>query len=253
MAFNPDQFASNLYKSGVAKTSMASVVIRPPRQLYGDVSVDGITQNDWFVATSNPVEVSESESTYGIHMRAEATDIPGRNTATIESFTYGVPTKVGYRSSYADVNMTFILSEDFRERVFFDRWMDLITGYHTTPYITTDQQKSQYDIGYLKNYVADELTITQADENDPEGWVYSMTLINAFPTIIMPLQANWQTVDIHKLQVTFSYEKYYLKSTARNHESAINHGNWLNTSGITGALTTGGGLLRNVLKSKTGI
>lgn len=247
MAFNPDQFASSLYKTGVAKTCNYDVFFNLPQQLFGGGSDS--TYNDTFIKEQE-VPFQKNTIEESLLLRVESCDMPGRTVATLDSFTYGIPTKVGFRQSFADVNMVIILSEDLRERILFDQWMSLIVGYRTSADVSLSQEQSVFDIGYYKSYATD-VTIRQYDNTGDEK--YSVKLINAYPTIILPIQATWQNEEIAKLQVTFSYEYYtHVTKMSPDHPSTIQRGNWLNTSGLTGALTTGGGILRNTIKSRTG-
>jgi len=68
--------------------------------------------------------------------RIDAVDIPGRflTTADYKHKNYGPLIKMPYGQIYSDVNITIILSEDMREKKFFEEWQNAIqgTGYDYT-------------------------------------------------------------------------------------------------------------------------
>ena len=70
---------------------------------------------------------TERELTY----RAESADIPGRSVASVEHKfqNYGPVNKVAYGQIYGDVTVQFIMSQDMREKEYFEIWQDKMVGY----------------------------------------------------------------------------------------------------------------------------
>ena len=99
MAFSVTEMISKGLKNGVAKTSNFEVLITPPPALlnYTDIARELI-------------------------YKADSVEIPGRTTLTIDHkfSNMGPINKIPYSQIYPDVTITFMLSDDFREKMFFD-------------------------------------------------------------------------------------------------------------------------------------
>jgi hypothetical protein len=95
MAFNVNSMVSSINKSGVASLA------------HYEVYINGFGDTD-----------TERDLTY----RADSVDIPGRSMTTVEHKfqNYGPVNKVAYGSVYGDVSVQFILSEDLREKEYFE-------------------------------------------------------------------------------------------------------------------------------------
>jgi hypothetical protein len=90
--------------------------------------------------------------------------------------------------------MTFIVSDDMNEKIFFDSWMELINP-------TTD-----YNFQYKANYAVD-ISINQYDVTNK--LTYSGVLQEAFPIDVNQLDLDWSSVDsYHKLSVVFVYKQW---------------------------------------------
>ena len=58
--------------------------------------------------------------------RCEKAEFPGRTIATTDDTHSGPTLKLPYDMTYNDITLSIICSEDMKERMFFERWMDLI-------------------------------------------------------------------------------------------------------------------------------
>lgn len=129
-------------------------------------------------------------------LRCEMTEMPGRTFATTERKIGSVPIqKFPYQSVYNDLQMTFIVSGDMKEKLFFDEWMELIN-----PSI-------HYNFRYKVDYCID-IGITQYDMQNNE--TYRAVLIDAFPLAVSQLDLDWSSDGYHKLSVVFAYSQWQL-------------------------------------------
>ena len=101
MPFNVNDFSAELSKSGVAQSSHFEVQVTGP-------GASAIERN--------------------IMLRCDTIDIPGRTIASSEYRIYGPLRKVAYGATYTDVAMSILMSEDFRERAYFEQWQDKIAN-----------------------------------------------------------------------------------------------------------------------------
>lgn len=127
---------------------------------------------------------------------------PGRSVAANEYVTYGPGRQVAVGSAYGTVDMSVYLSADFDEKKYFQKWQSLACGWATSNSVPG---AGMFDIGYYTNYVG---TVT-VEQLDTTGAVtYSCQLIEAWPSVVSPLDADWAVDDIHRLGVTFAYRYF---------------------------------------------
>lgn len=137
-------------------------------------------------------------STRNMNMRCEATELPSRTFATAEKKIGSVPIqKYAYQSTYNDLPMTFIVSSDMTEKLFFDAWMELINPV------------SNFNFTYKSNYVSD-ISINQYDLSN--NLTYRALLVDAFPIAVNQLDLDWSNDMYHKLTVVFAYT-YWTNTT----------------------------------------
>lgn len=204
MGFNVNTMVSSLNKSGVAKNSHFEVFI----QGGGDIS-------------------TERELSY----RAETVDIPGRSISSMEHKfqNYGPINKVAYGSIYGDVTVQFIMSQDMREKEYFEIWQDKMVG---TGAFADGQP--QFNTKYFDNY-AGTVEIRQYGSH---GNLHSIhTLNEAYPLIINPITMNWSEDNAARLGVTFAYRNYKCLYTKQDQpEKGFGFSVRLGTGGISGSV-----------------
>ena len=82
-----------------------------------------------------------------LSMRCESTQLPSVTYITTEQKTYGPVEKHPYQIAFNDAELVFIVSDDMKEKLFFDAWMNLINP------------SSNYDFKYKGDYVVDIIII----------------------------------------------------------------------------------------------
>lgn len=126
-------------------------------------------------------------------MRCENAELPGRTIATTSMKIYGVEEKFPYMSSYNDLSLTFIVSDDMQEKLFFDAWLNWINP------------NTSYNVKYKQDYSV-ALRINQYDVQNKVS--YSVDLVDAYPIAVNGLDLNWSADGYHKLTVTFAYTSW---------------------------------------------
>ena len=160
--------------------------------------------------------------------RCDNTQLPSRTFSTAEQkFGSNPIQKFPYQSSYNDITMTFLVSDDMSEKIFFDAWMEYINP------------SLSFDFNFKADYTS-TLTVNQYDVTNKLS--YSINLIDAFPVSVNQLDLDWSNDDVHKLSVDFAYTywqsnsiqdlgssllQYDISSVARNVGglSPVNFGN----------------------------
>jgi hypothetical protein len=129
-----------------------------------------------------------------LNFRCETAELPSISFGTTEQKIYGPTEKYPNQLIYNDSTFTFIVSDDMREKIFFDGWMQLINP------------NSTYDFGYKGDYS----TTIQVNQYDVTGALtYSVSLIDAFPISVNQLDLDWSNTDSHhKLSVVFAYHSW---------------------------------------------
>lgn len=125
-----------------------------------------------------------------IRYRCEAASLPGRTFSTVDQHTYGPVEKYPSLSTYTDLDLTFIVDDDMRAKLFFDGWMNFINPVNIN------------DIRYKENY-ATTITINQYGVDG--RLTYSIDLFDAYPVSMNQLDLDWSAEGYHKLNVTFAY------------------------------------------------
>ena len=173
MTFSVQNIVASLNKSGVAKAS------------HFEVQITGIGASDL-----------ERDMMF----RCDSAELPGRTISTAEYRIYGPVQKIPYGSLVGDVNLTFLLSEDMREKEYFERWADTIVGAGTF-----GKSTGKYNVEYYDT-ITGQIVIRQYGE---AGQLTSIhTLIEAYPISIAPVSMSWGDEAPAKLSITFSYRDY---------------------------------------------
>lgn len=129
-----------------------------------------------------------------LSMRCENAEMPGRTFETAERKIGSAPVeKFPYRTMYNESTFVFIVSDDMKEKIFFDYWMELINP-------TTN-----FNFQYKANYSVD-ISVNQYDVSN--NLTYSAVLREAFPIAVNQLDMDWTSDGYHKLSVLFAYKQW---------------------------------------------
>jgi hypothetical protein len=126
-----------------------------------------------------------------LNFRCENAQLPSRTFATMDQkFGSNPIEKYPYQPQYNDVELTFVVSDDMSEKIFFDSWLEYINPSYT------------FNFKYKSDY-ATTVTINQYDVASNK--TYSINLIDAYPIAVNQLDLDWSNTDYHKLTVVFAY------------------------------------------------
>lgn len=177
---NIDDFISAIAYSGISKSSDFTCLVTAP---------SGTTD-----------EMRE------LTMRIETADIAGRNSTIIEDTTGGFPTHIVIGSTMNEIPISVILSEDLREKIFFEKWQDLATG----SYRSGQTSKYMYNPGFYKSYIG---TVVVYVKNEAGENSYEIEYQAAYPAVIGSITYSWENgQQIAKLPVTLTFKKFVDKT-----------------------------------------
>lgn len=123
--------------------------------------------------------------------------IPGTNYNTSDMRTFGEVRKAPYERLYEDINMSFYVDKEMKNKIMFDYWLNQIQN----PWTRT--------FNYYDDYVTD-IVIEVQDLKDQSR--YGIKLYEAYPKSIGAIQLDYAGKDIMKLSVNFAYKYYHIGS-----------------------------------------
>lgn len=174
---NLNKFISDINKRGVAKASTFDVLIT--RNSNGDATEE-----------------------YNMTMRIESVDFPGRSLTMAQSNYTGVPYQMVSGATFAEIPLSIILSENFSEKEYLEKWQDDAVGKYRSEELTGNS----FNLGFYDSYIG---TVEITQYNDIGDPVYRAKLIDAFPSAVGVVNSSWENGDqILKLPVMFTYRYY---------------------------------------------
>lgn len=166
-----NEFISNV-KMGMAKTSFFTVQLTLPTAL-----------NNYEPAKSNMNKII---------LFCEQAQIPGISFSTNQVRSYGEFREIPYEKLYEPVQLSFYVDADMNVKKLFDSWIDLV------------QNTTTRDFNYPNQYTTDKIDIIVQDSMDAPK--YTVSLNKAYPKTIAPIQLDYNSKDIMKMQVTMVYQ-----------------------------------------------
>lgn len=220
MAFSPNEFLSNINsRGGLARSNLYAVVIPIPTYINNFVTYDVTTAidnigNNLINSFLDPVtsfvnqalgrgpideqsRTSNSQLMKELSLLCENAEFPGKTLATHDARVYGPTYKIPYMAQYSESNFTFLCTNQFQERAFFERWMEAI--------LPTDTNNARFPKSEKSRYLTNIKVIKY---DDTANQVFVVELQDAFPVGLSPQQVAWSDDAIMRLTVQFSY-KYY--------------------------------------------
>lgn len=134
----------------------------------------------------------------------EMSELPGKNIATFDRRTYGVSEKMPIQTSFQDINLTFLCTDDKEnmwQKRFFEDWMDLIHPSDTYNL----RYKSDYTV-YFRIVQYSILSENEESENVEKN--YAVALYDAYPINMNQLGLAWADDGFLRLSMTFAYTRW---------------------------------------------
>lgn len=170
-----NEFISKIKSTGLAKTNRYRVTITTPALMTGFMNSGRL-----------------------ITLFCESTSLPGQVISTTEQRIMGETREFPYSKFYDNITLSFYIDNNFEVKGFFDNWLNSVSN--TQNKITS----------YYKDYIAPTVLI-EVLPMDSEVSTYSITLHEAYPKGISPIQLSADSRDIAKIGVSLNY-KYYTTS-----------------------------------------
>ena len=199
-----NEFISKVKSTGLAKTNRYRVTIATPALMTEFMNSGRL-----------------------ITLFCESTSLPGQVVATTEQRIMGEAREFPYIKQYDNITLSFYIDNNFEVKGFFDNWLNSVSN--TQNKITS----------YYKDYIAPTVLI-EVLPMDSEVSTYSITLHEAYPKGISPIQLSADSRDIAKIGVSLNY-KYYTTSHVASTKSMSSIGGTLSNQpmSITNDATQG--------------
>lgn len=185
-----NEFISKVKNTGLAKTNRYRVTIATPLLMTGFMNSGRL-----------------------ITLFCESTSLPGLIIRTTEQRIMGEMREFPYIKQYDNITLSFYIDNNFEVKGFFDNWLNSVSN--TQNKITS----------YYKDYIAPTVLI-EVLPMDSEVSTYSITLHEAYPKGISPIQLSADSRDIAKIGVSLNY-KYYTTSHVASTKSMSSIGGTL--------------------------
>lgn len=153
-----------------------------------------------------------------IELSCSEASLPGTNYMTneINDDFHGITERYAYRRSYDDrMDFTFYVDRDYRHISFFESWIAFIAGEKNKP--ATANRNYFYRVEFPDNYTTDELYITKFERDigtPDEGPTLTYRFINAYPININTMPVSYESSQLLKCTVSFTFSRYLIEKTA---------------------------------------
>lgn len=205
MAFNIQDFSTNIKRYGTLQTNRYEVIFSPPDGLVSSFGRD---------------------TTELLTFRAENIKMPGVSFANYESRRYGVgPTiKSPTNVQFSDIDVSFIETENQEVFDIFYKWSNLIVNY-SNPLTAEPGLLSQiYTTNYKDDFVSKNILIKIYNNSGTSKFVPNIPptikptgiieLTDAFPTSISDSALSWSDNDsLFKVNVQIAYTNWRFTRT----------------------------------------
>ena len=147
-----------------------------------------------------------------IQLSCSDATLPGSSLATseINNDYSGVTERHAYRRLYDDrADFTFYVDNDYKILDFFENWISYIAGEDDLR-----EQRSPnytYRVNFPKNYYSPSMYIVKFEKDYKRAFSYKY--INAFPISINSMPVSYDSSQLLKCTVSFSYSRYVIGRT----------------------------------------
>ena len=138
--------------------------------------------------------------------------LPGKQILTHDRRINMQFEKVAYTFGVDDVSLSFLLTNDYSAKVYFDNWRKKIINEETLTVNYKTEYQESVRIHQLKRPIAPSINrgggSNRLDVNIREDTVYSVELIDAFPTTLQSIEFTNDLDAIAEFTVQISYTNF---------------------------------------------
>lgn len=146
-----------------------------------------------------------------LSLKCESLDLPGRSFNTFDHRTYGPVIKYPTQSFSGDLVMTFFCTENktgirktgMEEKRIFEDWMNYMNLYPNNG--TQKIDVAYHNFKYKEEYARPIKVVCYSVSGSV---TFEMTFHRAFPTMISPIVMSWNSEQVARVAVSFSYDYF---------------------------------------------
>ena len=127
----------------------------------------------------------------------QSVTMPGKRIITTEATHNHHNTKKPYSAATDEVTMTFLLTNDYYIKKYFDMWQEMII----------DTRTAHYKTFYKKEYSTD-VTIQQLSASNDVVPGYTIELMNAYPIQVGAIELSEGNEGLLELSITWEYDNF---------------------------------------------
>ena len=203
----------------LARTNLFQVTIEsggwlPLSSGEGESFLDHLTNYQLYYGITN----FNSEIKDKIQILCAEANLPASSYATVEvkDNFMGVPQEFAHTRINTDIDFTFYVDRDYKMLMFFEAWMDYISGGNNPNLTPGEPSLYQRDGNYYrrfkypKQYKNSQFFIKkfEKDYSVPNATNISYQLINAFPKSVASIPVSYGEAELMKITVTMNYDRY---------------------------------------------
>jgi len=174
-----------VYINHPSKNMNSLLNFNPATLLSNLISGDGVNAGDFI---SDPRDM---------FILCRNVQLPGKRISTTEATHNHHLSKKPYGAIADEVTMTFLLTNDYYIKKYFDMWQEMIV----------DTSSKHYKTFYKNDYVTD-VTIQQLSSGNNVVPGYSIILQNAYPIQVGAIELSSEGDGLMEVTITFEYDNY---------------------------------------------
>ena len=195
-----------VYISHPSKGMNALLRFDPATFLNNLISGDGVHVGDFI---NDPRD---------LFIMCQSVSIPGKRISTMEADHNHNSTKKPYSATMDEVSMTFMLTNDYYIKKYFDLWQEMII----------DTTHSHYKASYKRDYCTD-IVIQQLSTSNHIIPGYTLMLENAYPIQVGSISLGNGEEGLMELPITWEYDNF---RTINNFDVDVNLKLSINDDGL---------------------
>ena len=153
-----------------------------------------------------------------LHLLCSEATLPGSSLVTheIRNDRTGVTERHAYRRMFDDrIDFTFMVNagkDAYLPIKFFEGWIKFIAGESVSGDIGIKDQNYAYRMKYPAQYKAKEgLKVVKFERSSSSGGGLAYNFIGAYPIAVTSMPVSYDTTQVLKSTVSFTYLRYYIK------------------------------------------
>ena len=177
---NMDKFIANIKSGGLSRANRYELLITAPSiSALGNFANNGGAEQ--------------------LRYRCSTVSLPSKSIATSETKIYGPVRLAPYQITYDQLSFSVYLSDDFRERQYFEDWMHYVIDYDT------------HRIRYYKEYSASDMQLLVMDETNKVTNTYVFE--ESYPLSVGEVSMSYSNEEPATCDISMTYRKYISKTS----------------------------------------